>query len=147
MTSRQPYWCPKTMKRRPCWCPKPILWELNSFLMQTLSFVPIDLHRCWPCEWKRSIARTWKVGQGRSRKWNSKRGTKAYYVPAFNTFYWLKIFERQPFALLENTLKIWFEFRQKKDGAGPLQPHNKLTMKGFSFDYYFSHCRHLEKIL
>ena len=30
------------------WCPKPVLWELNSFLMQTLSFVPINLHRCWP---------------------------------------------------------------------------------------------------
>ena len=52
MTSRRPYWCPKTMKRRPCWCPKPVLWELNSFLMQTLSFVPINLHRCWPREWK-----------------------------------------------------------------------------------------------
>ena len=39
MTSRQPYWCPKTMKRRPCWCPKLILWELVSFLMQKLSFV------------------------------------------------------------------------------------------------------------
>ena len=50
MTSRRPYWCPKTMKRRPCWCPKPILWEFNSFLMQTLSFVPINLHRCWPRE-------------------------------------------------------------------------------------------------
>ena len=37
-------------ERRPCWCPKPILWELNSFLMQTLSFVPINLHRCWPRE-------------------------------------------------------------------------------------------------
>ena len=55
MTSRRPYWCSKTMKRRPCWCPKPILWELNSFLMQTLSFVPINLHRCWPREWKHSI--------------------------------------------------------------------------------------------
>ena len=55
MTSRRPYWCPKTMKRRPCWCPKPVLWELNSFLMQTLSFVPINLHRCWPREWKHSI--------------------------------------------------------------------------------------------
>ena len=55
MTSRWPYWCPKTMKRRSCWCPKPVPWELNSFLMQTLSFVPINLHRCWPCEWKRSI--------------------------------------------------------------------------------------------
>ena len=57
MTSRRPYWCPKTMKRRPCWCPKSILWELNSFLMQTLSFVPINLHRCWPREWKHSIKR------------------------------------------------------------------------------------------
>ena len=55
MTSRRPYWCPKTMKRRPCWCPKPVLWELNSFLMQTLSFVPVSLHRCWPREWKHSI--------------------------------------------------------------------------------------------
>ena len=45
MTSWRPYWCSKTMKRRPCWCPKPVLWELNSFLMQTLSFVPINLHR------------------------------------------------------------------------------------------------------
>ena len=54
--SRWPYWCPKTMKRRPCWCPKPVLWELNFFLMQTLSFVPVNLHRCWPCEWKHSIA-------------------------------------------------------------------------------------------
>ena len=55
-TSQRPYWCPKTMKRRPCWCPKPILWELNSFLMQTLSFVPINLYRCWPREWKHSTA-------------------------------------------------------------------------------------------
>ena len=54
MTSRRPYWCPKTMKRRPCWCPKPVLWELNSFLMQRLSFVPINLHICWPREWKHS---------------------------------------------------------------------------------------------
>ena len=55
MTSRRPFWCPKTMKRRPCWCPKPMLWELNSFLMQTLSFVPKHLHRCWAREWKHSI--------------------------------------------------------------------------------------------
>ena len=53
-TSRRPFWCPKTMKQRPCWCPKPVLWELNSFLMQMPSFVPIDLHRCWARERKRS---------------------------------------------------------------------------------------------
>ena len=45
------------MKQRPCWCPKPVLWELNSFLIQTLSFVLINLHRCWPRKWKHSIAR------------------------------------------------------------------------------------------
>ena len=55
MTSRRPYWCPETMKRRPCWCPKLALWELNSFLLQTLSMVPINLHRYWPREWKHSI--------------------------------------------------------------------------------------------
>ena len=41
--------------RRPYWCSKPVLWELNSFLMETLSFVSINLHRCWSREWKRSI--------------------------------------------------------------------------------------------
>ena len=40
----------QTMKRRPCWCPKPILWEWNSFLMQTLSLVSLSLQRCWPRE-------------------------------------------------------------------------------------------------
>ena len=53
--SRRPYWCAKTMKRRPRLCSKPVLWELNSFLIQMLYFVPINLHRCWPPEWKRSI--------------------------------------------------------------------------------------------
>ena len=66
MTSRRPYWCPKTMKRRPCWCPKPVLWELNSFLMQTLSFVPIDLHTCWPREWKYSIEKYIKISLKKS---------------------------------------------------------------------------------
>ena len=55
MTSWPPYLCPKTMQRRPCLCPKPVQWELNSFVMQTLSFVPINLHRCWPLEWKHRI--------------------------------------------------------------------------------------------
>ena len=56
MTSRRPYWFSKTIIRRPCWCAKPILWELNSFLMKTLSFVPINLHRHRPCEWKRWLS-------------------------------------------------------------------------------------------
>ena len=28
--------------------------KLNSFLWQTLSFVPMNLDGCWPREWKRS---------------------------------------------------------------------------------------------
>ena len=55
MTSRGQYCCRKTMKRRPLLCPEPILWELNTFVMQMLSFVPINLHKCWSREWKRSI--------------------------------------------------------------------------------------------
>ena len=50
MMSWRPHWCPKTMKPRPCWCPKQVLWELNCFVMQTLSFVLINLYRCWPRE-------------------------------------------------------------------------------------------------
>ena len=55
MTSWLPYLCPKTTTRRPCWCPKPVPWELNSFLMQTLSFVTINLHLHWSRELKHSI--------------------------------------------------------------------------------------------
>ena len=52
------HWCPKTMKWRSCWCSKPILWEVNSFLMLTLSFVLINLRGCGPREWKRFV---WKI--------------------------------------------------------------------------------------
>ena len=55
MTSRLSYWCSKTIKRRPCSFSNPILWELNSFLMRTLSFVILmNLLRWWPSDWKRS---------------------------------------------------------------------------------------------
>ena len=76
MTSWRPYWCPKTMKRRPCWCPKRVLWELNSFLMQTLSFVPINLRRCWPREWKHSIECFTRDVASLSRNISSARGNE-----------------------------------------------------------------------
>ena len=34
---------------------KKILWELNSFHMLKLSFIPSNLHSCWARDWKRSI--------------------------------------------------------------------------------------------
>ena len=36
-------------------CSEPILWEFNSsVLMLRLSFVPMNLHNCWPRDWKGS---------------------------------------------------------------------------------------------
>ena len=32
-----------------------VLWELNSFLLSTLSWVAINLHSCSPRKWKRSL--------------------------------------------------------------------------------------------
>ena len=46
MTSRQPYWCSKTMKRLPRWCSKPVLCERNLLHMLKLSLVPINLYSC-----------------------------------------------------------------------------------------------------
>ena len=36
-------------------CRYPNHWELNCFPVQTLSFVPVNLHSHWPHEWKCSI--------------------------------------------------------------------------------------------
>ena len=43
VTSRPPCLFANTIKRRPCWCAKPILWQLNFFLRQKLSFVQIGI--------------------------------------------------------------------------------------------------------
>ena len=42
MSSRRPYWCPKTMKRRPFWGfqTNPMGVELFSYANVTISFVP-----------------------------------------------------------------------------------------------------------
>jgi len=45
----------KTMNRRPCFCTKNIPWELNSFHILKLSFIPSNLQSCGPHDWKRSI--------------------------------------------------------------------------------------------
>ena len=54
MTLQRPFWCPKTIKRWPCLVleTKPV--EVELFLIWMLSFVKINLHRCWPLVWKRS---------------------------------------------------------------------------------------------
>ena len=89
MTSWRPYWCPKTMKRRPCWFPKRALWELNSFFMQTFSFVVINLHRCWPREWKHSIGPVNYIVVSSRSDHTSRYVTyaRAFYLPAFESQY------------------------------------------------------------
>ena len=54
--------------RRPYLCTKKILWELNSFHMLKLYFIPSNLQSCWPRDWKRSIgiAIIWKSTNSRS---------------------------------------------------------------------------------
>lgn len=61
ITSQQPYWCSKTIKRQSYWGTKPILWKLISFLMLTLSFVPINLHGCCSREWKRFMVQQYRL--------------------------------------------------------------------------------------
>ena len=36
----------KTMNQRSCFCTKQILWELNSFHVLKLSFIPSNLQSC-----------------------------------------------------------------------------------------------------
>ena len=84
--------CFHMTSRRPCWCPKPVLWELNFFLMQTLSFVPINLHRCWTREWKHSIGE-----KSKSERDNPERyyGIKSHPIMALDGIWyqWLaKVF-------------------------------------------------------
>ena len=76
--------CFHMTSRRPCWCPKPVPWELNSFRMQTLSFVPINLLRCWPREWKHIYIRELK----QQRFWATDVNRKWSYCIIRQWFCW-----------------------------------------------------------
>ena len=66
MTSWRPYFCPKTMKRRPCLCPNHSCGSWTLFLYA--SFVPVNLHRWWPREWKHRIC---SLIQRKVKKWHT----------------------------------------------------------------------------
>ena len=57
MTSRRLYLCTKQWIGGHVCVQKKILWELNSFHMLKLSFIPSNLQSscCWPRDWKRSM--------------------------------------------------------------------------------------------
>ena len=53
--SRQPYWCPETMKWRPYWCPKRILWDFSSVLIHIFPIV-LELQYVWlPVAWVKTL--------------------------------------------------------------------------------------------
>ena len=62
MTSRRPYWCSKTKKRRPC--SVMLVFQTNQVGVELFSYVNkffcshkfAYICRCWPREWKRSVA-------------------------------------------------------------------------------------------
>ena len=56
MTSRRPYWCLTQWNGNHVGVSNQSCGSWILFFMQTLSFVPINLHRCWPSEWKRPIS-------------------------------------------------------------------------------------------
>ena len=56
-------WChghhvavPKQWNWRPCWCPNPTLRELKATIMLMSSFVLVEKHGCWSCEWNPRIS-------------------------------------------------------------------------------------------
>ena len=63
MTSRRPYVCTKQWLGGHV-CVQTILWELNSFHMLKLSFIPSNLQSCWPRDWKRAIDCPWVSEKG-----------------------------------------------------------------------------------
>lgn len=70
---------------KPCQCPIAILWELNPFLVQTLSLALINTHGCWPRESK--------------ALYNKQYPTKA--------FPWIVTVTQQIFFSMIQTNKLW----------------------------------------
>ena len=103
--------------RLPCLCTKKILWELNSFHMLKLYFIPSNFQSCWPRDWKRSIgiAIVWKSSNWRSvtiayvrrfvlhcRAWS---GTDTYlYPPLSATYCHVLHWHNLPSVGLQNTV-------------------------------------------
>ena len=85
MTSRPPYLCTKN-----------IPWELNSFHMLKLSFIPSILQSCWPRDWKRCIDsmlpcvcslidHRWRQNVVETKKWHTSPGK--CITDVFTTFW------------------------------------------------------------
>ena len=102
--------------RRPYLCTKKILWELNSFHLLKLYFIPSNLQSCWPRDWKRSIgiAIVWKSTNSRSvtiayvrfvlhcRAWS---GTDTHlYPPLSATYCHVLHWHNLPSVGLQNTV-------------------------------------------
>ena len=80
---------------------------LNSFLMQTLSFVPINLHRCWPREWKHSMVKKY-IHEVRFQH-ISIQGPLVTLMADFPAFYMLQLVKSLPFDITEAWKRCLFQ--------------------------------------
>ena len=95
MTPRRPYWCSKTMKRQSCWCSMLISCGSWTLFLGKRIFFPINLHKCYPPEWKRSIR-----GQ---REWMD-RENGFLHVGFVHCCFWLQLHSSMIFSWLAKTL-------------------------------------------
>ena len=88
MTSRSPYWCPKTMKRRPCWRPGCSLGIGNRrILRQTLDLDFQNLSLDFPIE--REIRKRISPPRNPSSGWISiKKSKSGFFGFPFLSFDW-----------------------------------------------------------
>ena len=92
------------MNRRPCLCTKKLPWELNSFHMLKLSFIPSNVQSCRPRDWKRCIDsmlpcvcslidHRWRQNVVEIKKWHTSRRKVHHWcfyhiLTSSVTYYW-----------------------------------------------------------
>ena len=104
MTPRRPYWCSKTMKRQSCWCSMLISCGSWTLFLGKRIFFPINLHKCYPPEWKRSIR-----GQ---REWMD-RENGFLHVGFVHCCFWLQLHSSMIFSWLAKIYYINVLFLEK----------------------------------
>ena len=109
MTSQRPCWSSKTKKWRPWWCTKLILWELDSIIMQILSFVAVIKYGCWSREWKSSVHHL--NTRERNLMTSDKKNLNVLIFSDFLTWYWAVLRNRVVTSCLFWNLSVsslWF---------------------------------------
>ena len=119
---------------------------------QLFSFATINLHRCWPCEWKRSIMTDYVTGRDEVNlqsiligSWTDEMGLShllgtASFVPQENInlltvcwsmTWWLNIFVLMDFDTKHTDNKIWPIFRISEILTKTKKEQNKAGWKNW----------------